>query len=83
MENNLFRNMKRIAALLLIGTLVLASCSGEKGTTETTEKIFPVKVAGVEMAQVSQVIEFTGNIEPLVKNYISSSAAQQIGRAHV
>jgi RND family efflux transporter MFP subunit len=83
MENKSFRNMKKIASLLLIGTLVLASCSGEKGTTEATEKIFPVKIAGVEMAQVGQVIEFTGNIEPMVKNYISSSAAQRVEKIYV
>ncbi len=75
--------MKKITSLLLIGALALASCSGEQAATETKEKVFPVKVAGVETAQVSQVIEFTGNIEPMVKNVISSAAAQRIEKIYV
>jgi RND family efflux transporter MFP subunit len=78
--------MKKIASLLLISTLVLASCSGEQGKTEgteTSEKIYPVKVAEVEKAMVSQIIEFTGNIEPMVKNVISSAAAQRIEKIYV
>ncbi|HBG25452.1 MAG: hypothetical protein A2X17_07350 [Bacteroidetes bacterium GWF2_41_61] len=74
--------MKKFASLILLGTLALAACSGE-AATENTQKEFPVKVATIEKATVRQDFEFTGNIEPLVKNFISSAAAQRIEKIYV
>ncbi len=73
--------MKKITLMLLFGTLLLAACSGEE-SGERAAKEYQVKVATVEKAIVRQDFEFTGNIEPMYKNNISSSAAQRIEKVY-
>jgi RND family efflux transporter MFP subunit len=73
--------MKKITLMLLSGALLLAACTGEE-SGETTQKEYQVKVATIEKATVRQDFEFTGNIEPMYKNNISSSAAQRIEKVY-
>lgn len=75
--------MKKALSLLIFSVLVLASCTGGQEQKEQKEKVFPVKVAEVGKASVAQVIEFTGNIQPMYRNYISSSAAQRVEKIYV
>ncbi|MHC1779757.1 MAG: efflux RND transporter periplasmic adaptor subunit [Bacteroidales bacterium] len=74
--------MKKIATLIVLATLALSACSGE-AVTEEKQKEYPVKVSAIEKAMVNQEYEFTGNIEPVAKNIISSAAAQRIDKIHV
>ena len=69
--------MKKIifATALTLAMFILNSCGEQQEIKSESGKEFPVKIAVVEKAMVDQVIEFTGNIEPMVKNYISSAAA--------
>lgn len=76
--------MKKL--LLLVAAIILiASCtqSTQKESTSTTEKVFKVKVEEARKQPVSQTVTFSGNIEPYVKNNISSSSAQRIEKIYV
>jgi len=77
--------MKKIifATALTLAMFILNSCGEQQEIKSESGKEFPVKIAVVEKAMVDQVIEFTGNIEPMVKNYISSAAAQRIEKIYV
>lgn len=67
-------------------TAMLISCTPkntEESAQDTEAKIATVKVEDVKTADVAQIVDFTGNIEPFVKNMISSSSAQRIEKIYV
>ncbi|MEN6618117.1 MAG: efflux RND transporter periplasmic adaptor subunit [Rikenellaceae bacterium] len=74
--------MKKITFLLALGILLFGSCSSnkQKDTTGTGELL--VKVAEIGKQMVPQETEFSGNIEPFVKNNISSTAAQRVEKIY-
>jgi RND family efflux transporter MFP subunit len=73
--------MKKITLMLMLGALLVAACTGNE-SGETAQKEYQVKVATIERAIVRQDFEFTGNIEPMYNNNISSSAAQRIEKVY-
>lgn len=77
--------MKRFFTLFLAAILVLGSCSPQKEAEgeKSEAKIPQVKTEIAGSAMISQVISFTGNIEPFVKNSISSSSAQRVEKIFV
>lgn len=84
MNNNIALNkMKRGLALLIAGALTVAACSQKEGQKEEATKVPSVKVETISERMVEQRIEFTGNIEPMVRNSISSGAAQRIEKIYV
>ncbi len=75
--------MKKLLSLIVTGALLVTACSqGEAEGQEGALNIPSVKVETLGERMVDQTIEFTGNIEPLVKNNISSAAAQRIDKIH-
>lgn len=75
--------MKKLLSLIVTGALLATACSqGEAEGQEDALNIPSVKVETLGERMVDQTIEFTGNIEPLVKNNISSAAAQRIDKIH-
>jgi RND family efflux transporter, MFP subunit len=77
---------KSVQLLSLLSVLLIASCSGAKkddSATAVEEREFSVKVAVIDTASVRQTVEFTGNIEPMYKNNISSTASQRIEKIFV
>ena len=78
---------KSLQLLSLISILFIASCTGAKkedaAAAVTEEKVLSVKTAVIETADVKQSVEFTGNIEPMHKNNISSAAAQRVEKIYV
>lgn len=75
--------MKKLLSLIVTGALLATACSqGEAEGQEGALNIPSVKVETLGERMVDQTIEFTGNIEPLVKNNISSAAAQRIDKIH-
>lgn len=77
--------MKKLLSLIIIGLLFIPACTQTETVNEESseKKVVTVKVETIEKKFVDQRIEFTGNIEPLVKNNISSSAAQRIEKIYV
>ncbi|MFA6335078.1 MAG: efflux RND transporter periplasmic adaptor subunit [Bacteroidales bacterium] len=77
--------MKKITFLFALGVLLLGSCSSnkQKDNSDAGSKAVSVKVVEVNKQMVDQKVEFTGNIEPFVKNNISSAAAQRIEKIYV
>lgn len=78
--------MKRVFILLLSGILVSVSCAPkgqESATEQSAGKITEVTVGQAVTRMVPQEAEFTGNIEPFVKNNITSAAAQRIEKIFV
>ena len=78
---------KSIQLLSLISILFIASCTGAKkddsAAAVTEERVFSVKTAVIGTADVKQSVDFTGNIEPMYKNNISSAAAQRVDKIYV
>ena len=78
---------KSVQLLSLISILFIVGCTGAKkddaATAVTEEKVSSVKTAVIETADVKQSVEFTGNIEPMHKNNISSAAAQRVEKIYV
>ena len=75
--------MKRTTILIALGLVLFSACNSS-GNTVVEEKELPVvKVAEAKEEMVNQVAEYTGNIEPFVKNNISSSVAQRIEKIYV
>lgn len=77
--------MRKFLSLIVTGLLFIPACTQtETGNIENSEdKTVSVKVETIKKEFVDQKIEFTGNIEPLIKNNISSSAAQRIEKIYV
>lgn len=73
--------MKKITYLVAVTALVVASCT-PKAQEVAEQKVLQVKVEQAMIQKVNQVIDFTGNIEPFVKNSISSSSAQRIEKIY-
>lgn len=73
--------MKKIIYLVAVTALVVASCT-PKAQEVAEQKVLQVKVEQAKIQKVNQVIDFTGNIEPFVKNSISSSSAQRIEKIY-
>jgi len=72
--------MKKGMLLVALGIMLTGACK-PTGKVEVEENELPVvKVADSRMEMVNQVAEYTGNIEPFVKNNISSSAAQRVDK---
>lgn len=75
--------MKKVTLLLALGALIFSACSSNKEKTEAVTSLPLVKVAEAKTQMVNQIVEFTGSIEPYVKNSISSSSAQRIEKIYV
>lgn len=77
--------MKKLLSLIVTGMLIISACTETETVNEmnSEEKTVSVKVETIEKKVIDQTIEFTGNIEPLIKNNISSSAAQRIEKIYV
>jgi len=75
--------MKKITFLLAFSIMLLSACSSNKQKdTSADSKELLVKVVAVNKQMVNQITEFTGNIEPFVKNNISSAAAQRVEKIY-
>jgi len=75
--------MKKITFLLAFSIMLLGACSSNKQKdTSADSKELLVKVVAVNKQMVTQITEFTGNIEPFVKNNISSAAAQRVEKIY-
>jgi RND family efflux transporter MFP subunit len=81
MKNRKLTDMKKIIYLVAVTALVVASCT-PKAQEVAEQKVLQVKVEQAKIQKVNQVIDFTGNIEPFVKNSISSSSAQRIEKIY-
>lgn len=77
--------MKKLLSLIVTGLLIITACTETETAKElgSEEKTVSVKVETIQKKFVDQTIEFTGNIEPLIKNNISSSAAQRVEKIYV
>ena len=75
--------MKKVTLLLAIGALFLGACTSKKESNQGASSLPLVKVAEAKSQMVTQIAEFTGNIEPYAKNSISSSASQRIEKIYV
>ncbi|MFA6770082.1 MAG: efflux RND transporter periplasmic adaptor subunit [Bacteroidales bacterium] len=77
--------MKKLLSLIVAVTLIIPACTQTETVKEenSEQKTISVKVETIKKKLVDQKIEFTGNIEPLIKNNISSSAAQRIEKIYV
>ncbi len=76
--------MRRDFFKLMVMALLVTACSGgAKTEVEQEESLRSVKVTTLETQIVEQRVQFTGNIEPLAKNAISSAAAQRIEKVYV
>jgi RND family efflux transporter MFP subunit len=87
-NNNLGHNMKKVSILLALSVFLSVACSSDKqknagqgGTADSS--LVEVKVAAVTKQNVPQQIDFTGNIEPYVKNNISSGSSQRVEKIMV
>ncbi len=75
--------MKRSTFLIALGLVLFSACNSS-GNAVVEEKELPaVKVVEAKEEMVNQIAEYTGNIEPFVKNNISSSTAQRIEKIYV
>lgn len=83
MKNNINNHMKKSTIIIALGLVLFSACNSS-GNTVVEEKELPVvKVVEAKEEMVNQVAEYTGNIEPFVKNNISSSVAQRIEKIYV
>ena len=75
--------MKKSTIMVALGLVLFSACNSS-GNAVVEEKELPaVKVVEAKEEMVNQVAEYTGNIEPFVKNNISSSVAQRIEKIYV
>lgn len=75
--------MKKITYLIVLATVITASCSPKKEAEAKKAEIAKVKTEVATTRKIEQIIDFTGNIEPFVKNNISSTSAQRIEKIYV
>lgn len=83
MKNRNYRYMKKITYLIVLATVITASCSPKKEAEAIKAEIAKVKTEVATTRKIEQIIDFTGNIEPFVKNNISSTSAQRIEKIYV
>jgi len=71
--------------ILALGVVAFAACTskGSKESAVAEESAPLVKIAKATIEPIDQIIEFSGNIEPYVRNNISSSSAQRIEEIYV
>jgi len=75
--------MKKGTLLLALGLILFSACNSASETGQDEAALPVVKIAETRTQMVNQIAEFTGNIEPFVKNSISSSSAQRIEKIYV
>jgi len=75
--------MKKGTLLLALGLILFSACNSATEAGQDEAALPVVKVAEARTQMVNQIAEFTGNIEPFVKNSISSSSAQRIEKIYV
>ncbi|MCK9627134.1 MAG: efflux RND transporter periplasmic adaptor subunit [Bacteroidales bacterium] len=79
--------MKKGFILLATSLFLSAACSSDKQKNAAGDNaganVVEVKVADVKKQPVPQQVDFTGNIEPYVKNNISSAASQRVEKIMV
>jgi RND family efflux transporter MFP subunit len=74
--------MKKATLLIALGLALLSACNSQQ--TAVVESETPmVKIVEANEEMVNQIAEYTGNIEPFVKNNISSSTAQRVEKIFV
>lgn len=74
--------MKKTTFLIVLGLVMLSACNSSSTVVEESE-LPVVKVVDSKEEMVNQIAEYTGNIEPFVKNNISSSSAQRVDKIFV
>jgi RND family efflux transporter MFP subunit len=74
--------MKKATSLIALGLVMLSACNSSSAVVEESE-LPVVKVVDSKEEMVNQIAEYTGNIEPFVKNNISSSSAQRVDKIFV
>ena len=75
--------IKRWFGGLAVASLLVAGCSPkEQESAKEVSKVHKVKVEEVIQRDVEQVYQFSGKIEPMVKNSISSAAAQRVEKVY-
>jgi RND family efflux transporter MFP subunit len=79
--------MNRVIILLLSGILMSVACSPVKqkdtSSGQSDVKKVEVTVEAIGKQMIAQQVQFTGNIEPFVKNSITSAASQRIEKIYV
>lgn len=75
--------MKKATFLIAIGLVLFSACNSSNNVVVEDKELPVVKVVDAKEEMVNQIAEYTGNIEPFVKNNISSSAAQRIDKIFV
>ncbi len=78
--------MKRITLLSIFATLLIMGCSGEKDTkkSDNEKDVKPlVKTQVADEKLMPDIIEYTGNVEAVVKNMNSSQSAMRIQKIYV
>lgn len=75
--------LKRVFIAIAATTLMVSSCSfNQEKEEQQTDNLHKVKVVEISEKRVEQVVQFSGNIEPMVKNSISSAAAQRVEKIY-
>jgi len=74
--------MKKVTILFALGVLLLGACSSGKQKEAAVTADVLVKIEEIGKQMVPQETEFSGNIEPFVKNNISSAAAQRVEKIY-
>ena len=76
--------MKKIL-LLIAASVLFFQCTPKTNTTQVNiaDKTPVVKVAKAEKRMIDHTVDFVGNIEPSVKNYITSATSQRIEKIFV
>ena len=75
--------MKKVVSLIVVSLFLVASCTSDQESEQTQDRIYSVKTEVIQKTAVPQILEFTGNIEPMFRNNISSAAAQRIEKIYV
>lgn len=75
--------MKKATFLIAIGLVLFSACNSSGNAVVEDKELPVVKVVDAKEEMVNQIAEYTGNIEPFVKNNISSSTAQRVEKIFV
>src|SRR5574344_1233374 len=78
-----FNNMKKATFLIAIGLVLFSACNSSGNAVVEDKELPVVKVVDAKDEMVNQIAEYTGNIEPFVKNNISSSTAQRVEKGQL
>jgi RND family efflux transporter MFP subunit len=80
---NYINNMKKATFLVALGLVLFSACNSSGNAVVEEKEVPVVKVSEAKEEMVNQIAEYTGNIEPFVKNNISSSTAQRVEKIFV